>query len=102
MNYIQNTLKNNSKYKIVYNGIIMTPECAIKDGEVLIKQGKIIDVGKRGISKECIEAIKINAKGIILPQGWSTSMLMVQWVLILPMLIKPLSRRSESFLLNTV
>ena len=48
----------NSKqvYKIISNGTIISPEREIKDGVVIVKGEKIIDVGRKGNVNEPTDA----------------------------------------------
>ncbi len=59
----------NTKYSIVKNGTVITPEDEIKDGIVVIQNDKIIEVGKRGEVNEPADATIIDAGGNFISPG---------------------------------
>ena len=61
-------MMNDNKYLILKNGTVITPSNEIKDGIVLVQNGKIREVGKRGTIQEPEQAVVIDAdSGYIAP-----------------------------------
>ncbi len=59
---------NNKSYLIIKNGTVITPIRKINDGVVVIKDGKILDIGKRGTVSEPTDATVVDANsGYISP-----------------------------------
>jgi N-acetylglucosamine-6-phosphate deacetylase len=59
---------NNQSYLIIKNGIVITPNREIRDGAVIIRGDKIVDVGKHGEVEEPANASIIDAgNGYISP-----------------------------------
>lgn len=61
-------MKNN-EYTIIYSGTILTPTHEIKDGVIVLKGSKIVDIGNRGSIDEPESAEKIDAKGNFITPG---------------------------------
>ena len=57
------------KYLVISNGTIITPEHEIKDGVIIVRDSKIVEVGKRGSVEEPSKAIRINAGGLFITPG---------------------------------
>lgn len=51
----------NSPYIIIHNGTVFTPDLEIKDGVVIIRENKIVAVGRRGTMAEPPDAEMIDA-----------------------------------------
>lgn len=47
---------NNQPYLVIKNGTVITPDREIEDGIVIVKGGKIMEVGRRGMVKEPLNA----------------------------------------------
>ena len=61
-------IMNNKSYLVIKNGAVITPVREIDDGVVVVKDGKILDVGKRGSVYEPADAIVIDShSGYITP-----------------------------------
>ncbi len=60
----------NTKYSIIKNGTVITPEEEIKDGIVVIKNDKIVAVGKHGKIDEPQDAKIIDAGGNYISPGF--------------------------------
>jgi len=59
---------NDKKYLILKNGTVITPTGEIEDGIIIVENGKILEVGKRGTIQEPKQATVIDAEsGYIAP-----------------------------------
>ncbi len=56
-------------YLVVKNGTVITPELEIEDGVVIVRGGKIIEVGKNGEVEEPLNAEKVDAGGGYISPG---------------------------------
>ncbi len=61
---------NDKQFSIIKNGTVITPENEIKDGIVIIKNDKIVAVGKRGEIDEPQDAKIIDAGGNYISPGF--------------------------------
>lgn len=61
--------KSENNYLIISNGIILTPQHAIEDGIVIVRDSKIVDVGKKGSVEEPPHAKRIDAGGNYITPG---------------------------------
>jgi N-acetylglucosamine-6-phosphate deacetylase len=57
------------KYLVISNGTVLTPDREIKDGVIIVRDSKIVDVGKRGTTEEPSNAIRIDAGGLFITPG---------------------------------
>ncbi len=57
------------KYLIVKNGMVITPDLEIRDGIVILRDGKIIEVGKRGEVEEPLNANIVDANNNYISPG---------------------------------
>jgi len=59
-----------SNILIIYNGTILTPDKTIPDGVVVIRDGKILDIGARGDLEEPAGASRIDAQNKYIAPGF--------------------------------
>ena len=57
------------KYLVISNGTVLTPDREIKDGVIIVRDSKIVDVGKRGTVEEPSNAIRIDAGELFITPG---------------------------------
>jgi N-acetylglucosamine-6-phosphate deacetylase len=59
----------NQEYTVVHGGTVLTPVHEIKNGVLILKGSRIIDVGERGSIEEPAAAVTIDAEGKIIAPG---------------------------------
>lgn len=57
------------KYLVISNGTVVTPDREIRDGVVIVRDSKIVEVGKRGMTEEPAGAFRIDAGGHFITPG---------------------------------
>jgi N-acetylglucosamine-6-phosphate deacetylase len=57
------------KYLVISNGTVLTPDREIRDGVVIVRDSKIVEVGRRGRTEEPPGAFRMDAGGLYITPG---------------------------------
>lgn len=57
------------KYLVISNGTVLTPDREIRDGVIIVRDSKIVEVGRRGRTEEPPGAFRMDAGGLYITPG---------------------------------